>query len=137
MTIDTTSAGMPPIAPAHDALDAPAHDAFSGTTTGKSPQAVQSLIDEGKSQVAATIGGIAEAVRQIASQLEGNGAGPVAKYVHTAADTVSGWRDAVADKSVDDLLDDTKTLVRTSPALAVGLAVAAGFAVSRVVRSSR
>lgn len=131
MTTDTTSTGMPPLAPSHDALDVPPVQ----TVATRPAQAVQSLVGEGKAQVSSTLGGLAAAVRDIAAKLDGNGAGPLAKYVHEAADTVSGWSDIVERKSVDELLDDTRTLVRTSPSLAVGLAVAGGFAVSRLVRA--
>ena len=134
MTIDTTSTGMPPIAPVHDALDIPPVQSAAST---KPAQAVQSLVGESKAQVSSTLNGVAEAVRDIAAKLESNGAGPLAKYVHEAADTVAGWSDVVERKSADELLDDTRTLVRTSPALAVGLAVAGGFVVSRIVRSGR
>ena len=131
MITDTTSAGMPPIAPVHDALDAPPLQAVAA----KPAQAIQSLVGEGKSQVSSTLNGVAEAVRDVAAKLETNGAGPLAKYVHEAADAVAGWSDMVERKSADELLDDTRTLVRTSPALAVGLAVAGGFAVARIVRA--
>ena len=119
--VHTTSAGMPPIPASHDALDAPA----SRTALAASP--AQSLLGEGKAQVSATLGGLADAVRDFAAKLDGNGAAPVARYIHDAADTVAGWSDTVERKSVDDLLGDTRTLVRTSPALAIGLAVAAGL----------
>ena len=136
MTIDTTSAGMPPIHPSHDALDIPPVQAVRGAGPG-SPPAVQSLIGEGKAQVASGLDGLAGVVRDMAAKLDSNGAAPLAKYIHDAADAVDGWSRTVKQKSVDDLLGDTRTLVRTSPALAVGIAVAAGFAVSRVVRSGR
>lgn len=131
MTADTTSAGMPSIAPAHDALDTPPLQSVAA----RPAQAVQSLVGEGKTQVSSTLGGLAEAVRDIAAKLDGNGAAPLAKYVHDAADTVSGWSETVERKSVDELLDDTRTLVRTSPALAVALAVAGGFVAARIVRA--
>ena len=99
--------------------------------------AVQSIVGEGKAQVAASLGGIAAAVRDIAAKLESNGAAPLARYAHDAADAVADWSTSVDRKSVDDLLGDTRTLVRTSPAVAVGLAVAAGFIVARVARSAR
>lgn len=137
MTSDTTSAGMPPIAANHGALDVPPMTAHSSDTAAIAGRGVQSLVGEGKAQVSSTLGGLAEAVREIATKLEGNGAGPVAKYIHEAADTVSGWSHAVESKSVDELIGDTRTLVRTSPAIAVSLAVGAGFIVSRVVRSGR
>ena len=129
--MDTTSTGMPPIMPAHNALDMPPVD------HAKPAQAVHSLVGEGKTQIANSLNGLATAVRDIASKLEANGVAPVAKYAHDAADAVAGWSRAVESKSVDALLDDAKHIVRTSPALAVGIAVAAGFAVSRVVRSNR
>ncbi len=133
MASNTTSSGMPPITPAHDALDTPLVSATRADPAAA--PAMQSLLGEGKAQVSSTLGGLAEAVRDVAAKLDGNGAGPLAKYVHNAADTVAGWSDAVERKSVDDLVGDARTLVRTSPALAVGLAVTAGFVVARVVRS--
>lgn len=126
MTSDTTSSGMPPIPAAHDALE----------MRPPAPPVVQSLLGEGKTQVASTLDGIADAVRDVAGKLEGS-AGPLATYVHQAADTVAGWSRTVEDRSVDELLDDTRTLVRTSPAVAVALAVAAGFVVARLFRSAR
>ena len=137
MNSDTTSTGMAPIAPEHDALDVPLTAATRPNPASPVVAGVQSLVGEGKAQISSTLGGLAEAVRDIATKLEGNGAGPLAGYVHGAADTVAGWSHAVDRKSVDDLLGDTRTLVRTSPALAVSLALAAGFVVSRVVRSGR
>jgi len=138
MTMDTTSTGMSPIAAAHDALDIPP---MQSPTVGRSPSTVthatQSLLGEGKAQLSSGLGGIAEAVRDIAAKLEGNGAAPLAHFVHDAADTVHGWARTVEHKSVDDLLGETRSLVRTSPALAVGLAVVAGFAVVRIVRAGR
>lgn len=131
MISDTTSTGMPPVPAAHDALAMPpVRSAMS-----KVVPPVQSLLGEGKAQVKSTLDGVAEVVRDIATKLEGNGAAPLAKYVRNAANTVAGWADTVEHKSVDDLLGDTRTLVRTSPALAVGVAVAAGFVVSRIVRA--
>ncbi len=128
--MDTTSTGMPPISPAHDALDKMSH-------SGKSPPAVQSLIGEGKAQVSTTLNGVSEAVRDVAEKLEGNGAGPLAKYIHDAADTVSGWSHAVESKSVDDLVGDARSLVRTSPGLAISLSVGIGFVAARLLRSDR
>ena len=131
MTTDTTSTGMPPITSVHDALEIPPVQAARTTP------AVQSVVGEGKAQISSGLGGLADAVREIAAKLDGNGAAPLARYVHEAADTVDGWSRAVEQKSVDDLIGDTRTLVRTSPAVAVGLALAAGFVVARVVRSGR
>ncbi|QYE34236.1 MULTISPECIES: hypothetical protein [Sphingosinicellaceae] len=134
MTTDTTSAGMPPIAPSHDALDVVPVQA----TDIRSPftSKVLSFADEGKAQVTGTLDGLASTVRDFADKLDANGAAPFAGFVHQAADTVAGWSSAVDGRSVDDLIDDTRTLVRTSPAVAVGLSIVAGFVLARLVKAS-
>lgn len=143
---DTTSTGMPPIPANHGALDMPSQQ-LAGQQPGKFGEQAQKVradagakvrgfADEGKMQVKQTLEGIVETVRDIATKLEGNGVGPLAKYAHQAADTVSGWAGMVDNKSVDDLLVDARTLVRKSPAVAVGIAVAAGFAVSRFLKAT-
>lgn len=131
MSMDTTSTGMAPIAPAHDALETTPVQSLA--TMPK--QAAQSLFGEGKMQVTSMLGGLAEAVRDVAAKLDDNGAGPIAKYAHNAADAVSDWADTVDSKSPDELIDDTRTLVRTSPMLAVALAIAGGFVAARLVRA--
>jgi ElaB/YqjD/DUF883 family membrane-anchored ribosome-binding protein len=134
MTTDTTSAGMPPIAASHDALDVVPVQATSNRSALTSK--VLSFADEGKTQVTGTLDGLAETVRDVASKLEANGAAPFAGFVHQAADTVAGWSSAVDARSIDDLIDDTRTLVRTSPAVAVGLSIVAGLFLSRLIKAS-
>lgn len=127
-TADTTSTGMPPIAPAYNALD---------TLPVQPSSPVHGLVDESKAQLTSALSGVAESVRDLAHKLDGTGAAPLARYVHGAADAVSEWSSAVERKSAGELLDDTRTLVRTSPAVAIGVALAAGFAVSRLFRGGR
>lgn len=127
---DTTSTGMPPIEPIPHALDVPPVQ-----PTRQSPgTAARGIADEGKAQVTATLDGLAMTVRDVASRLEGNGAAPFARYVHQAADTVAGWSRSVDGKSIDELLDDARTLVRTSPAVVVGMSLVAGFVLSRLIK---
>lgn len=131
MTSDTTSAGMPAIASTPGALDGAA------AQTSKAATGVKSLVSDSKAQVASTLSGLAEAVRDVAAKLDGNGAAPLAGYVHGAADSVADWAAIVEHKSADELVDDARSLVRSNPAIAVGLAVATGFVVARVARSGR
>lgn len=131
MTSDTTSAGMPAIVSTPDALDVVVSP-FAKATTG-----VKSFVGDSKAQLASTLNGLSETVRDIAMKLDGNGAAPLAGYVHSAADSVAGWAMSVEHKSVDELVDDARSLVRANPALAVGLAVTTGFVVARIARSGR
>ncbi len=45
------------------------------------------------------------------------------------------FTDSIRDKEVEDLYDDARELVRKSPAVAVGLAAAIGFALIRVAKA--
>lgn len=144
---ETTSAGMPSIETSHDALDAGATLArrpAAASGIGEQAQRLRAsagskalgIADEGKAQVTQTLDGIVEAAREIASKLESSGAAPIARYAHQAADAVAGWSSAIDRKSVEDVLEDTRTLVRTSPAIAVGISLAAGFVLSRFLKAT-
>jgi ElaB/YqjD/DUF883 family membrane-anchored ribosome-binding protein len=56
-------------------------------------------------------------------------------YARKAADAVSGASASLRDKDVDELLEDARDLVRKSPAVAVGIAAAAGFALARILKA--
>jgi len=113
-------------------------DSIGAKATGLRDQATQKLrglADEGKGQVAATLDGLVTAAREIANKLQDGSFGPIGGYATTAADTLQGWTDGIKNRSVDDLLDDGREFVRKTPAVAVGVAVAAGFVLSRVLKA--
>ena len=89
---------------------------------------------DGKHRADAMLEGVALAVAEFADRMDGDG--QVAKLARSAADTVSGWSATVQSKTVDELVEDSRNVVRQSPALAIGLAVATGFALSRFFKAS-
>lgn len=140
---DTTSAGMPSIAPSGDGLDAGSSLAPSGAFGTQAQRLRASASDkaigiaaEGKAQITQALDGLAEAARDVAAKLESSGAAPFARYARQAADAVAGWSSSVERKSVEEVIGDTRTLVRTSPALAVGVSLAAGFVLSRFLKAT-
>jgi len=144
----TTSAGMPPIETSHDGLDGSRMTKSSagsvGDAVGDKVQKlradatgkVRGLVDEGKAQITQSIDGIVEATREIAEKLDAAGVGPVSRYITQAADHMAGWSESINEKSIEDLFDDTRNFVRSSPAVAVGVAVIGGFIVSRVLKAN-
>lgn len=97
---------------------------------------LRGFADTGKEQVANSLDGLVTAAREIADKLQDGQFGPIGGYATTAADTLEGWVHSVRDKSVDELVDDGRELVRTQPAIAIGAAVAVGFALSRFLKAS-
>jgi hypothetical protein len=48
---------------------------------------------------------------------------------------VSSFTGRIREKSVEDLLEDGRSIVRSSPGIAIAAAAVAGFALMRVVRT--
>ena len=57
------------------------------------------------------------------------------EYAHRAAGAVSDFAGKMRDKSVDDIIDDTRDFVRKSPVVAIGIAAVVGFALMRVIKT--
>jgi ElaB/YqjD/DUF883 family membrane-anchored ribosome-binding protein len=97
---------------------------------------LRSFADEGKTQVSNSLDGLVTAAREVADKLQGGAYGPLAGYATTAADRLEEWTRTVREKSVEDLIDDGRELVRRAPTAAIGVAVAAGFVLSRFAKAS-
>lgn len=65
------------------------------------------------------------------------GAAPVSKLVGDASGSIDAIADALAEKSVEELVEDGRQLVRAQPAAAVGLAIAVGFLAGRMLKAAR
>lgn len=93
------------------------------------------LAENGKAEIANSFQGIVEIVREMASRVEGLGGGPVAAYANEAVELLDDLHAQLRDKPVDELLDDGRELIRTSPGVAIGVAVFAGFIAARLVKA--
>lgn len=56
-------------------------------------------------------------------------------YARNAAESVSGLAANLRGKDIDDLIDGARDLVRKSPAIAIGAAVATGFILARIAKA--
>ncbi|MGL4543782.1 MAG: hypothetical protein ACRCUI_14860 [Polymorphobacter sp.] len=95
---------------------------------------LQSVALDNKVRANALIDGAAQAAAEFAERLDADS--PVARFARDAADALTGWSDTLRTKSVDDLVDDSRATIRRSPGLAVGLAVATGFVLSRFLKAT-
>ncbi|MBV7256562.1 hypothetical protein KCG44_07160 [Pacificimonas sp. WHA3] len=92
--------------------------------------------EEGKAKAAETIGSLAKSTRDAAKQFEGTQAAALTGYVETAADSIEKFGRTLDEKSVDELVDDVREMVRRSPAIAIGAAAAVGFMISRFMKAT-
>lgn len=93
--------------------------------------------EEGKTKAADTIHGVADDLRQAAGTLSQNQTiAPVGRYANQAADALENFAGTLRNKDVDQLVTEVSGFVRRNPAVAVGIAVAAGFALTQLLRGS-
>ena len=64
-------------------------------------------------------------------------AAPVSRLVGDAAGSIDNIADMLAEKSVEELVEDGRALVRAQPAAAVGVAIAVGFLAGRLLKAAR
>lgn len=67
----------------------------------------------------------------------GTWAAPVTRIVGDYAGSINGIADALEQKSVEELVEDGRELVRSQPAVAVGVAIAIGFLAGRMLKAAR
>lgn len=96
---------------------------------------VLGLADNGKAELVRNIAGIVGLVRELAAQVEGFGIEPFAGYARRTSGLVTELHDSVAEKSVEDLIEDGRALVRQQPEIAIAAAVILGFLGARLVKA--
>ncbi|WP_310474566.1 hypothetical protein [Sandarakinorhabdus sp.] len=67
----------------------------------------------------------------------GANAAPVTRVVGDYAGSINSIADALEQKSVEELVEDGRELVRAQPAAAVGIAIAIGFLAGRMLKAAR
>jgi ElaB/YqjD/DUF883 family membrane-anchored ribosome-binding protein len=92
--------------------------------------------EEGKTRATETIDNLARAVHDAAGNLEQQVGPQVGQYAHRAADALDSLSESLRNKSVDELVDDARNFARRSPAIAIGAAVAVGFALARFLKAT-
>lgn len=100
------------------------------------------LAEDGKAELVKGFDGLVAFANEIAAKVDSMGGGsaiaaPVADLAYQAAGIIGDLQTKLRDKPIEELLDDGRALVRESPGLAGGVAFAAAFLVTRLIKASR
>jgi ElaB/YqjD/DUF883 family membrane-anchored ribosome-binding protein len=98
------------------------------------------LVEDARDQLVSQVRGLkalADAFTRTVGNSFGDNAHPVNQLVGQATGTIDSIADALAEKSVDELVEDGRELVRAQPVVAVGLAIAVGFLIGRIAKASQ
>jgi len=95
----------------------------------------QGLLERQKEAAGNELGSVAEALREAARKLEEKHDDSMGRLVEKGAGYVDRLSRNLRDHDVNDLLGQARRSFRERPALSLGLAMAAGFALGRVLRA--
>ena len=91
--------------------------------------------DDGKGRITDLLDNVSEVINEAARSVDERLGEDYGNYAHRAASAVSDFSGRIRDKTVDDIVDDTRDFVRKSPVVAVGVAAVVGFALIRLVKT--
>lgn len=93
----------------------------------------RTFADQGKTNATGALDQLVAMLNDAAGQVDEKLGEQYGQYARTAAEQVQGFSSSLNDRSVEELLDDARELVRKSPTAALGVAAAVGFVAARLV----
>lgn len=101
----------------------------------KATSKVREYAEDGKGRATTALEEFSGVIRETADSIDEKLGSEYGQYARRAADAVQDFSQNIGNKSVDDLYDDARSIVRKSPAVAIGVAAAVGFALVRLVKA--
>jgi ElaB/YqjD/DUF883 family membrane-anchored ribosome-binding protein len=89
----------------------------------------------GKDRTTQLLDDLSEIIHDAARSIDDRLGDQYGEYAHKAGDTVANLAGNLREKSLEDLLEGTRSIVRKSPAVTVGTAALLGFVLVRLVKS--
>ncbi|WP_404339321.1 hypothetical protein AB2M62_08370 [Sphingomonas sp. MMS12-HWE2-04] len=103
--------------------------------TSQAADRAREFAGQGKERATGALDEVAKMMSSAADDVDSRLGEEYGRYARSAADSVTGFADALRGKEVDDLIDDATAFVRKSPVIAVGTAAAVGFVLARLIKS--
>jgi ElaB/YqjD/DUF883 family membrane-anchored ribosome-binding protein len=95
----------------------------------------RAFAEGGKDRTTQLLDDIAEIIHDAARSIDDRLGDQYGEYAHKAGDAVQGIAGNLREKSLEDLVEGTRSIVRKSPAVTVGTAALLGFVLVRLVKS--
>ncbi|WP_298669982.1 hypothetical protein [uncultured Sphingomonas sp.] len=91
------------------------------------------MAEDGKARASSALGQFSQLLSDAAGQVDEKLGEQYGDYARSAAGKVQDISSQLNDRSVDELIDSARELVRKSPGVAIGAAAAVGFVVARLL----
>jgi ElaB/YqjD/DUF883 family membrane-anchored ribosome-binding protein len=102
--------------------------------TGEYKEKAFGMADDGKARASNALSGLSQLITDNAGTLDDKVGVKYGDYARGAAKSVQDAAARLDEKTLDELGEDAMEFVRTSPAMALGLAAAAGYLLGRVFK---
>ena len=102
---------------------------------GQATDKLRGVADDSKSRATGLLDDISAIIEDAARSIDERLGSEYGDYAHRASGAVSSFAGKIRDKDVEELLDDTRSVVRQSPTVAIAAAAVVGFALMRVIRT--
>ena len=96
---------------------------------------VRLFAEDGMARAGGALDQFAQMLIDAAGQVDEKLGAQYGDYARTAASSVQGFANTVREKDVDELASDVRGYISKSPAAAVGVTAALGFALARMVHA--
>lgn len=107
----------------------------AGKAAGEAGDRIRTLANDGKARASGALGEFAKMIDEAAGQVDEKLGAQFGGYARQASGAVGSFASTLEQKDIDELLDDARSFVQKSPAVAIGIAAALGFVAARVLRS--
>jgi ElaB/YqjD/DUF883 family membrane-anchored ribosome-binding protein len=94
------------------------------------------MVEDARDSLVGQVRGLTS-LSDLLSETLGEHAAPVTRVVGDYAGSINSIADALEQKSVEELVEDGRELVRAQPGAAVGVAIAIGFLAGRMLKAAR
>lgn len=95
---------------------------------------ILAVAEDAKSEIVKSMNGIVLQAHSLAANIDSMAGAPVGDFARQAADLLGAVQRGLDEKAVAELLADGQALIRRQPAVALGVAVASGFLLARMLR---
>jgi len=107
----------------------------AGKLGAQATDKVRAFAEDGKARAGSALDQLSQMLTDAAGQVDERLGAQYGAYARQAAGSVQTFSASVKDKDLDVLIEDARGFVRKSPAVAIGVAAAIGFAIARVVQA--
>jgi ElaB/YqjD/DUF883 family membrane-anchored ribosome-binding protein len=108
----------------------------SGSFMSNAESRILSVAEDAKAEIVKSMNGLVLQAHSLAANIDSMAGAPAGDLARQAADLLGAVQRGLDEKNVAELVADGQDLIRRQPAIALGVAVASGFLLARLMRPS-